>query len=132
MATKADDERLLIYTGMLQAQELIYAKMDVDEGLTRLTSLITEAEKKGYIYHAMYGYAHLASYRARNKLADSLAAQRQMVRLATTGGFRELALPVATKLYTWYDARHDEDSAELYANMMLEIVEKEEQSKNAG
>lgn len=132
MAAKAEDERLLIYTGMLQAQELIYAKIDVTEGLARLTSLIDEAEKKGYIYHAMYGYSHLASYKARNKLADSISAQRDMARLATIGGFRELALPVVAKLYAWYDARHDEDSAQLYANMMLEIVEKDEQSKTQG
>ncbi len=132
LAAKAEDERLLIYTGMLQAQELIYAKMDVMEGLASLTSLTNEAEKKGYIYHAMYGYSHLASYKARNKLADSISAQRDMARLATIGGFRELALPVVAKLYNWYDARHDEDSAQLYANMMMEIVEKDEQSKTQG
>ncbi|QHS60680.1 ATP-binding protein [Chitinophaga agri] len=132
MAVKAADERLLIYTGMLQAQELIYAEMDVTEGIARLISLIAESERKGYVYHAMYGYSHLATYRIRNHLPDSLAAQRQMARLAMIGGFRELALPVVSKLYTWYDARHDEDSAHLYANMMLDIVEKEEQSKTQG
>lgn len=132
MAVKAADERLLIYTGMLQAQELIYAKVDVEEGIARLITLIAESERKGYIYHAMYGYAHLATYRIRNHLPDSLAAQRQMARLAMIGGFRELALPVVSKLYTWYDSRHDEDSAHLYGNMMLDIVEKEEQSKTQG
>jgi signal transduction histidine kinase len=132
MATKAHDERLLIYTGMLQAQELIYASLDVKDGLARLTALIAESERKGYAYHAMYGYSHLASYRSRNHLADSLTAQRHMVQLAMAGGFQELALPVVMKLYAWYDAGHDEDSAQLYGNIMLEILEKEEQSKTQG
>jgi signal transduction histidine kinase len=132
MAAAVGDERLMIYTGMLQAQELIYAKIGISDGLARLNTLIAEAEKKGYVYHAMYGYAHLASFLARNHLADSLPAQRQLVRLALGGGYRELALPVVSKLYAWYDRRHDEDSAQLYGTMMLDIVEKEEQSKTQG
>ncbi|MBW8685454.1 ATP-binding protein [Chitinophaga rhizophila] len=132
MAVKANDERLLLYTGMLQAQELIYAKTAINDGVTRLRNLIAESEKKGYIYHAMYGYAHLAIFKARSKQADSLAAQREVARLAMAGGFRELALPVVAKLYAWYDARHEEDSAQLYGDMMMEIVEKEELSKTQG
>lgn len=132
MGARAGDERLLLYTGMLQAQELIYGKSDEAEGVTRLIALVGEAQRKGYVYHAMYGSSHLASYKARNHLADSLIFQRQTVRLALEGGFRELALPVVAKLYAWYDNHNKSDSASLYASIMLDIMEKEEQSKTQG
>ncbi|UPK69285.1 tetratricopeptide repeat-containing sensor histidine kinase [Chitinophaga filiformis] len=132
MGARAGDERLLLYTGMLQAQELIYGKSDEAEGVARLIALVGEAQRKGYVYHAMYGSSHLASYKARNHLADSLIFQRQMVRLALEGGFRELALPVVAKLYAWYDNHNKSDSASLYGSIMLDIMEKEEQSKTQG
>lgn len=132
MAAGAGDERLLLYTGMLQAQEMIYGKIAEAEGVTKLIALVADAEKKGYVYHAMYGSSHLASYKARSHQADSLIFQRQMARLALEGGYRELALPVVSKLYAWYDSHNDGDSAQLYGNIMLDIVEKEEQSKTQG
>lgn len=132
MATIVNDERLLIYTGMLHALELIYGKTNIPEGIDKLTALIADAERKGYIYHALYGSSHLASYRARNQQADSLAAQKEVVRLAIAGGYRERALPVVLKLYAWYDTHHQEDTATFYGLMMLDIIEKEEQSKTQG
>jgi signal transduction histidine kinase len=132
MAARAGNERLLLYTGMLQAQELIYSRMAEAEGVAKLTALVAEAEHKGYVYHAMYGSSHLASYKARNHLADSLIFQRQMVRLALKGGYRELALPVVAKLFAWYDSHNKSDSARFYATVMLDIMEKEEQSKTQG
>ena len=132
MATKAGDERLLLYTGMLQAQELIYGKIAEAEGIAKLIALVADAEKNGYVYHAMYGSSHLASYKARTHQADSLIFQRQMVRLALEGGYRELALPVVSKLYALYDSRNQGDSSQLYGTVMLDIVEKEELSKTQG
>ncbi len=132
MATRAGDERLLLYTGMLQAQELIYGKIAATEGLTKLIDLVEDAERKGYIYHAMYGSSHLAYNKAHSHQADSLIFQRQMVRLALQGGYRELALPVVSKLYAWYDSHNQSDSAQLYGTIMLDILEKEEQSKTQG
>lgn len=132
MAARAGDERLLLYTGMLQAQELIYGKIAAAEGVTKLVNLVADAERKGYVYHAMYGSSHLASYKAHSHQADSLIFQRQMVRLALEGGYRELALPVVSKLYAWYDSRNQGDSAQFYGATMLDIVEKEEQSKTQG
>ncbi|SHM07589.1 HAMP domain-containing sensor histidine kinase [Chitinophaga sp. CF418] len=132
MAARAGDERLLLYTGMLQAQELIYGKTAEAEGVTKLIALVAEAERKGYVYHAMYGSSHLASYKARSHQADSLIFQRQMVRLALEGGYRELALPVVAKLYAWYDNHNMDDSARFYGSVMLDIVEKEELSKTQG
>ncbi|MCF6403932.1 tetratricopeptide repeat-containing sensor histidine kinase [Chitinophaga filiformis] len=131
-AVRMGDERLLFYTGMLQAQELIYSKTAEAEGVAKLTALVADAERKGYVYHAMYGSSHLASYKARSHHADSLIFQRQMVRLALEGGFRELALPVVAKLYAWYDNHNMSDSASFYGSVMLDIVEKEEQSKTQG
>lgn len=132
MATKAGDERLLLYTGMLHAQELIYGKIAEAEGIAKLIALVADAEKKGYVYHAMYGSSHLASYKARTHQVDSLIFQRQMVRLALEGGYRELALPVVSKLYALYDSRNKGDSSQFYGTIMLDIVEKEEQSKTQG
>lgn len=132
MGAKVVDERLLLYTGMLQAQELIYGKIAAAEGVMKLIALVEDAERKGYVYHAMYGSSHLASYKARSHQADSLIFQRQMVRLALKGGYRELALPVVSKLYAWYDSRDQGDSAQFYGSIMLDIVEKEEQSKTQG
>ncbi|WP_146154341.1 ATP-binding protein [Chitinophaga ginsengisoli] len=132
MAARAGDERLLLYTGMLQAQELIYSKTAEAEGVAKLMALVAEAERKGYVYHAMYGSSHLASYKARSHQADSLIFQRHMVRLALEGGYRELALPVVAKLFAWYDNHNKSDSARFYANAMLDIMEKEEQGKTQG
>ncbi len=132
MATRAGDERLLLYTGMLQAQELIYSKTAEAEGVAKLIALVAEAERKGYVYHAMYGSSHLVSYKSRSHQADSTIFRRQMVRLALEGGYRELALPGVAKLYAWYDSHNKSDSAQFYAAAMLDIMEREEQSKTQG
>lgn len=132
LATEMGDERTLFYTDMLQAQELIYGNINGVEGVKKLIMLADAAEKKGYIYHAMYGAFHVIHYKKRHGHPDSLVYQRLLVKLAQKGGFRELSLPVVTRLYNWYDSHNQNDSAWIYGNIMLEILEKEEQSKKQG
>jgi signal transduction histidine kinase len=132
LAEKQGNGHILLYTGMLQAQEMFYRNTEKERGERTLDDLIIKAEKDGYIYHAMYGYALLAAQKGRTGQADSLFCLQQMVRLAMKGGYRELALPVVVKLYTYYDSRHLGEAAAAYGAMMLNIEEKQEESKTQG
>lgn len=131
LAIRLNDEGLLLYTGILQASVLM------NQGATiaaeqQLNKYVHEALAKGYIYHAMFGYAQMADDKAKHQQADSLQYLQQVVKLAMGAGYRELALPIVAALYAYYDAQHKRDSALLYSTLMLDINEKQEQSKTRG
>jgi signal transduction histidine kinase len=55
-----------------------------------------------------------------------------MVNVGLTGGYRELVLPTVMGLYAYYKVHGPADSATRYSGVMLDILEKQEQSKTQG
>ena len=131
MSRACGDERLVFYTGFLEADRLL------DEGqatsaIQLVDSLVKAAEAEGLNFHAMYGYFQLADYKSIRLEADSLQALKEIVRLAIAGGYREIALPVVTELHAYYQERNLNKEAAIYGAMMADIVEQQEVSNVQG
>lgn len=94
--------------------------------------MITESFRKGYSYHAMYGLSQMVEYRTLQHEDDSLLYQQMMVNIGLIAGYRELVLPTVTGLYAYYAAHGPLDSANRYSGIILDIMEKREQSKTQG
>lgn len=124
LALQYKDERMALYTGMLQADELL-DKGDTLRAERKLDTLINEALNKGFIYHALYGYSQMAEYKGFQHSADSLYYQQQLLHTALKAGYRELVLPTAIALYTHF-------KTEEYNNAILDIIEKKEQTNTQG
>ncbi|WP_343668664.1 tetratricopeptide repeat-containing sensor histidine kinase [Chitinophaga sp.] len=131
LAMKGGHTRMLIYTGLLQADEL-YDKGDTALAVSKVKDLVRMALKKGFLYHALYGYAQLADYSIQRHSADSMIYQKEMIRLGLEGGYREIVLPVVAKFYRYYELKHQAKEADYYADLMADITEQYEQSRSQG
>lgn len=131
LAVKYSDVSMILYTGMLHADEMI-SKGDTIAAERELRSMITESFRRGYSYHAMYALSQMVEYRSLQHEADSLLYQRMMVNIGLIGGYRELVLPTVMSLYVYYTAHGPMDSATRYSGVILDVMEKREQSKTKG
>ncbi|MBP1650580.1 MAG: histidine kinase [Bacteroidetes bacterium] len=131
LAMKGGHTRMIIYTGLLQADE-IYDKGDTALAVSKVQDLVRIALKKGFLYHALYGYAQLADYSIQRHSADSMIYQKEVIRLGLEGGYREIVLPVVAKFYRYYELRHQTAAANYYADLMADITELYEQSRSQG
>ncbi|SFD12468.1 Signal transduction histidine kinase [Chitinophaga sp. CF118] len=131
LAVKYGDERMVLYTSILQTDELL-DKGDTAAAENKLDTLIAEAIRQGYSYHAMYGYSQIAVYKCLQHRPDSLYYQQQLIKTALASGYREVVLPEALGMYAYYSAYGPVDSATHYSGVLADITEKQEQSKTQG
>lgn len=131
LAHKYGDVSMVLYTGMLEADELM-DKGDTIKAIDQLSAMIAESLQRGYVYHAIYGLSQMAEYKSLQHQADSLYYQRDMVNIALIAGYRELVLPEALDLYAYYAKYGSADSATRYSSVIAEIMEKQEKSKTQG
>jgi len=131
LAMKGGHTRMIIYTGLLKADE-IYDKGDTALAITKVKDLVRIALKKGFLYHALYGYAQLADYAVQAHRADSMIYQKEVIKLGLEGGYREIVLPVVAKFYHYYELTHQKKEADYYADLMADITELYEQSRSQG
>jgi signal transduction histidine kinase len=131
LATKLGDESMWLYTGILQTSVLM-SEGATNSAAQQLDSFVKHALAKGYVYHALFGYAQMADDKAAQHSGDSVYYRQQMVKLAMSTGYRELAAPYVAQLYAYYDAKHNIDSSLYYSSMMLDITEKQELGKTKG
>lgn len=131
LAVASGDERFVLYTELLRADQL-RDNGHTGAAIQLLDTLIRTAADHGYNYQAMYGYFQLAEYKGFHGEADSLQALKEIVRLAMAGGYREIALPVVTELHAYYQNRHITKEEIFYGTMMADIVEKQEISNVQG
>jgi signal transduction histidine kinase len=131
LAIRGEHTRMIIYTGLLKADE-IYDQGDTALAVAKVKELVRIAMKKGFLYHALYGYAQLADYAIQAHSADAVIYQQEVVRLGLEGGYREIVLPVVAKFYHYYELRHQTKEADYYADLMADITERYEQSRSQG
>ncbi|RFM34271.1 ATP-binding protein [Chitinophaga silvisoli] len=131
LAMKGGHTRMIIYSGLLKADE-IYDQGDTALAVAKVKELVRIAMKKGFLYHALYGYAQLADYAIQAHSADSVIYQKEVIRLGLEGGYREIVLPVVAKFYRFYELRHQTKEADYYADLMADITELYEQSRSQG
>jgi signal transduction histidine kinase len=131
LAAKYGDAGMILYTGMLHADDMI-SKGDTAAAEHQLSLMIAESFRKGYSYHALYGLSQMIEYRTLQQQADSLLYQQKMVDIGLVAGYGELVLPDVMGLYAYYAAHGPVDSATRYSGVILDILEKREQSKTQG
>jgi signal transduction histidine kinase len=131
LAEKYGNISMVLYTGMLEADELL-DKGDTAKAVDHLSTMIAESFHRGYAYHAMYGLAQMAEYKSLLHQSDSLYYQREMVNIGMMAGYRELVLPQVLDLYAHYAKYGPADSAAHYSDVIMEITEKREKSKTQG
>lgn len=131
LAIKGGHTRMIIYTGLLKADEM-YDKGDTARAVAKVNELVRIALKKGFLYHALYGYAQLADYAIQRRRADSVIYQKEVIRLGLQGGYREIVLPEVARFYRYYELRHQSREADYYADLMADITEQYEQSRSQG
>lgn len=131
LAMKGGHTRMIIYTGLLKADE-IFDRGDTALAVAKVKELVRIALKKGFLYHALYGYSQLADYAIQRQSADSLIYQREVIRLGLQGSYREIVLPEVAKFYRYYELRHQTKEADYYADLMADITEQYEQSRSQG
>jgi signal transduction histidine kinase len=131
LAMKGGHTRMMIYTGMLKADEM-YDKGDTALAVEKVKELVRISLKKGFLYHALYGYAQLADYAVQRHSADSMIYQKEVIRLGLEGSYREIVLPVVAKLYRYYEQQHQVKEADYYADLMAGITEQYERSRSQG
>jgi signal transduction histidine kinase len=131
LAQKYGDVSMMLYTGMLEADELM-DKGDSAKAINQLSAMIAESFRRGYAYHALYGLSQMTEYKCLQYQADSLYYQREMVNIGLIAGYRELVLPEVLGLYAYYAKYGPADSATYYSSAIMEIMEKREESKTQG
>jgi len=131
LAMKGGHTRMMIYTGMLKADEM-YDKGDTALAVAKVKDLVRIALKKGFLYHALYGYAQLADYAIQRHSPDSVIYQKEVIRLGLEGSYREIVLPVVAKFYRYYELQHQTKEAGYYAGLMADITEQYERSRSQG
>jgi len=118
IASRYQDERLLFYLAMREADQLLPAMgMTVVE--QRLDSLYQVANHLGYNYFAFRTSRQMMEYKTRLKAADSIRYYEQMVTAAQKGGYNGLIMDAADKLYHYYHQQNNQEAATRYGGIML-------------